>query len=621
MVGKLPDLFTGLNDSQRQAVTSTAPVILCLAGAGSGKTTVLTKRIANLNLNHRIGVSSIATLTFTRLAAKEMKERLGKLIGADQAKEIFANTLHAFAVKILREWGGRIGVEHNFTIYDQEDRESIINQIITAHCIRTTYAKVIKFMENRTVGDEASCPEENKALQEYYFKLQQNNALDLDQLVNKVNYLFLKNPDVLEYYRRLYTHLFVDEFQDTSDDQMRMIQSLNPQNLFVVGDDFQAIYSWRNARVEYILTFPDRFPGCEVIKLEDNYRSTTQIVESANRLIAHNIHQTKKTLIAHKTGEEVFTQECQDECGEIVKVINSLKTSGYKLFDMAILARTNNLVDRFKEYLEVTGVPAIRVSGKDDPLRKRDVVQLISWLFIYHNEYDSFNLKKAIRFPKSYFTDLELHELELIALRDDIPLLKAIQRKPDSEFMNLLNLFVIKAEAYCLKLPSEYFKALIQVLDMKSFYSDKSLENRKADAEKAYHYIQQWELSKQEMGEDCSLPVFLKWFQHRDIQEKIMLENSDAVKIMTVHAAKGLEFPVVFVVGLNQDVFPSRKSEDLEEERRLFYVAVTRAKERLYLSWAKNVTGWNGELKPGKPSGFIGEIKACNMNKPTPDEV
>lgn len=611
-------LLNGLNEAQRRAVTSTAPVIETLAGAGSGKTTVLTRRIAYLHQEHRIGTSNILALTFTRNAAKEMKERIMSFVGEEQGKKLIACTFHSFCAMVLRDWGYKIGIEKNFTIYDEDDRKSIMEQIINDFGQKTTFKKVMDTIERAIIpGDEfAQYNEEIKVLAEYDFRLKQNNAVDLDGLLIETNKLIsFRHPDVLDFYRKTYTHVFVDEFQDSNNEQMELLKSLNPKNLFVVGDDYQSIYQFRGAVVDFIIRFPEMYSECEVIKLEDNYRSTRDIVETANRLIAHNQKQTKKTLRAHKEGPsiEIFdTQDETEEAGEVIARVKALQVSGTPLKEIAILARTNNQIDMLKEFMDEMGIPAIRVSGKDDPFKKRDIYLLLCWINHICNRQDSFTLKKIINFPWQFVSPIQLKEFEIKAMEKDITLDEALNLSSDiniqKHFFDVIKTVENRVMGEGASDMSQYFKILVEVLDMKHFYDDQGLTNRVKDMERAYQYMWRWEQSKKELGEDSSVYAFLKWLRYRDIQEKFILETQDAVKLMTVHASKGLEFNTVFVIGMNQGVFPSKKTQDIEEERRLFYVAITRAKERLFISRPKEITGFNGLPFNPEPSQFIEEM-------------
>jgi len=606
-------LLNGLNESQRAAVTSSAPVILTLAGAGSGKTTVLTRRVAYLHQEKRIGTSNMLCLTFTRLAGKEMKERVMKLVGEREGKKLFCNTFHSFAVSVLREWGHKLGIEPSFTIYDEEDQTAIIKTIINEQkrkCKPEEVKHDLQLLEG-SEGDFCSSESEQVA-REYAFRLKQNNAVNLNSLILLVVMLW-RQADISSYYRSQYPYVFVDEFQDTSADQMEMIKLLNPDNLFVVGDDFQAIYGWREARIEYILNFPGLYPDCEVIKLEDNYRSTHSIVEAANNLISHNQHQTKKKLVAHKEGPEInITENFDDEYDEAKYVIDriaELQKSGFPLQEIAVLARTNNQIDRIKNIMDEKKIPALRVSGSGDPFKKRDVRLMLAWLDFYNNRRDNNTLRKILNFPKPYFSPLELKKLELTAMKKDLSLLDAIESSENTDFSKDLAELDNRIAADQAYKPSECLKSLVRALKLEEIYSQKGLENRRMEVERAYSYMLSWEGSTEALGEHNGLSAFLKWLRYKDIQEKLIWEQN-TVRLMTVHAAKGLEFSTVFVIGMVQDIFPSKRTEDFEEERRLFYVACTRAKENLNLLCSKTVESWSGEQKPAVASQFLQELFA-----------
>lgn len=608
----------GLNDAQRRAVTSTAPVILCLAGAGSGKTRVLTHRIAYLHQEHRVGTSNMLALTFTRLAGKEMKDRIMALIGQQEGRKLFCNTFHAFAAVVLREWGKRIGLDECFSIYDQEDQESILQNIIEEFGNRTTLNKVLPVLLEPGWKDETACPEEYRVAQEYRYRLKQNNAIDLDGLIPTVNDLWKGHPDILAHYQKTYTHVFVDEFQDTNDEQMEMLRLLRPENLFVVGDDFQNIYTWRGAKIEYILTFPERYPGCEVVKLEDNYRSTRQIVEAANNLISHNTRQTKKTLRAHRDGDAIeifgFPNE-QQEFKAVIDAITLLRGKGEPLSDVAVLARTNSQVDRLKGLMDELGIPALRVSGKDDPFKKRDIKALLAWMEYLNNQHDVQALRKILTsdFPRRYLTRFQFSQLGLLAMYEGVPFEQVVFR----DAVPGVDLSAFKADLKALETAmseTEYytsilFKVIVNHFKIGDFYRSQKLHNRIKDAEQAYRQIARWERSKEEAGEDFSVSSFLRWLRYRDIQEKLILENEEAVRLMTVHAAKGLEFKTIFVIGLAQGLFPSQRAEEIEEERRLCYVALTRAKDRLIITWSGHIETWGGKILAVRQSQFLDELR------------
>ncbi|MEK4403486.1 UvrD-helicase domain-containing protein [Sporosarcina sp. FSL K6-6792] len=598
-------LLEELNAKQHQAVISTSETILCLAGAGSGKTTVLTTRIAHL-FDNRVGTSDMLALTFTRLAGKEMKERVIRLIGEREGKKLFCNTFHAFAVHVLKDWGHLIGIDKNFTIYDQEDRKSVLEAVIKELGSKATITKITKAYEDNDGSDY----EITRILKEYKYRLRQNNALDLDKLISVVNELWSKYPEALNYYKQMYSHVFVDEFQDSSDDQMDMFRLLSPKNLFVVGDDFQAIYGWRGAKVEYILDFPNEYPNCEVVKLEDNYRSTKEIVAAANNLISHNMNQSEKTLIAHKEGPRVTVSTTGDERMEYEQVLDKIRNlyeSGTPYKGIAVLSRTNMQLKRMQEQLEQNGIPNIAL-GRNDIMRNRDMLFIVSWLQVIVNNKDGRAFNRALSYPEPFLSEREQQVLRLEALKQDKSELAMFQQM---DFRQSKRFFELGS-----KISAQYSEGAsvadlilytAEVLGVIQDYKEKGLENRIEALENGTKYIEAWQKTKETLGEDNSLSAFLRWLKYRDIQEKL-IDEKDAVKLMTMHGSKGLEFDVVFLVGLVEGTFPSKRG-DIEEERRLAYVGVTRAKKQLFLSHSLMKQEWNGSMVEVEKSRFLDEIK------------
>ncbi|QAT40864.1 UvrD-helicase domain-containing protein [Clostridium sp. JN-9] len=591
-----------LNESQRKAVESESKVILCLAGAGTGKTSTLTNRIAHL-YNNRIGCSSMLALTFTRLAGKEMKERVIKLIGA-AGEKLFCNTFHAFCVKVLKEYGYLLGYGKEFTIYDQEDRESIIDKIIEEF----KYGKYTKTKNIILILDgqrELDCGEEEQVIKEYHWTLKRNNAIDMDMLLTETLKLLTQFNEVKQNYHSQYEYLFVDEFQDTNDIQMQIIKALNPSNLFVVGDDFQSIYGWRGAKPEYIINFSKYYPGCEVIKLEDNYRSTEQIVTAANSLIAHNENQTRKVLKAHKDGPEIEYLEAENVMNEVNLIAGKILEGG-NYSDYAVLTRTNKQMEPFSLTFKAFNIPYQIVTSKDDPLKKYDVKMILNVIETVLNPNDSRTLKKIINFPTKRISDLKIQVIEKDMVDKSISFMEALEDvKEVEEFMQQLD----KIHSYITEENSDTSKVFYMVqnaIGLNTKYLEEHRNNKIQDLELALDVIERWENHQIELGENIDISSFLKWNHIKDIQEKL-IEERDAVKIMTVHASKGLEFKTVFVAGMNKDVFPSKRG-DLEEERRLFYVAITRAKDRLYLSRSKKALGWGNREVLAKESQFINEL-------------
>lgn len=591
-----------LNDAQKKAVESESEVILCLAGAGTGKTSTLTNRIAHLYEN-RVGCSSMLALTFTRLAGKEMKERVINLIGPEGEK-LFCNTFHAFCVKVLKEYGYLLGYDKEFTIYDQEDRESIITKIIEdfKYGKWTNTKTVIAILEGSRAID---CGEEDAVIKEYYWILKRNNAIDLDMLLTETLKLFIEYPEVQKNYNNQYEYMFVDEFQDTNDIQMQIIKAINSKNLFVVGDDFQAIYGWRRAKTEYIINFLKYYPNAEIIKLEENYRSTEQIITAANNLIEHNVNQTKKVLKAHKTGTEIEYIKAEN-IGNEVNIIAGKILEDSQYSNYAILTRTNKQMEPFIQTFKAFNIPYQVLSNKEDPLKKYDVRMILNILEVVLNPKDDNTLKKIINFPVKRINELKLQQIEKVMVDESISFIETLENVEEvQEFMQRLDSIHTYITEECSE-ASKVFSTAVSTSGLIKKYEKENRENKLDDIDRAFEVIERWENTQRDLGENTDISNFLKWVHMKDIQEKLM-EQRDAVKIMTVHGSKGLEFNTVFVVGMNQNVFPSKRG-DLEEERRLFYVAITRAKEKLYITRAKKTLNWSGKEVDTAESQFIKEM-------------
>lgn len=601
-------LLSGLNEQQLQAVTSDNPIILNLAGAGSGKTRVLTHRMAYLHQEKRVGTGNMLALTFTRLAAKEMKERVMKLVGTSEGYKLTIGTFHSFCVRILKEWGHLVSLEKNFTIYGEDDRRAIIQSCIEELGYKVKLQDVLDNLYTVLPEDSPVA----KVTAEYRYRLARNNALDLDGLLAATREV-LTFPQVQMELQSRYRYVFVDEFQDTNDIQLEIIQLLNPENLFVVGDDFQAIYGWRGSNVRNIIEFPDKHPGCEVIKLEQNYRSTKQIVSAANLLIKHNLSQTEKALITDRDGEDIVYMVRSNDDVE-AEIIASAIGAELKLVetwsDIAVLARTNKQLEKIKEVLDRQNIPNLIVSSQDDVFKKHDIRMLIAFIEAAVNPLDDTNVRKVINFPEMRLTDLEIQNLELIALELGYSLSEVmfIGTEKERAFLKLLRLTRESSEEHETSL--EVIKEAIHQLDLRFHYYNEGLNNRAEDISTMLTEVERWQNVQESLGETNGIFSFLKWLRTKDLQEKLVQEKVDAVKLMTVHASKGLEFPVVFVIGMNQNVFPSKRTADMEEERRLFYVAITRAKDRLYLTRPEQRAAYpGGPMALQMESQFIREIQ------------
>jgi len=588
-VSFLDKTLTKLNESQLKAVTTSESRVLVMAGAGSGKTSVLVTRIGNLQLKERVGTSNVLALTFTRLAATEMKERVAKLLGESLARNLTAGTFHSFCVRVLKENGHKIGIDKDFSIYDTEDQQALIEGVINDLLLKSKVKKINPW-------NKSEDPYEMQVISEYRNRLSRNNALDLDGLLAETVRLLKEHPDVADDLRKRYLYVMVDEFQDTDSRQDKIINLLNPKNLFVVGDPSQAIYTWRGAEIENILTFEERHSNVEVIKMERNYRSTKPILDLANKVIEQSVYHSPLTLETDKDGVNVSLAMYETEKSE-AKAMASRIGSIAKQSEVAILCRTNYQVEIYNRALQDAGIKTFVISNNADPLNKWDARKIFDYLSYITNQKDDRAFRKVINYPKQRITDIELRQAEL----DATATMKSL---PEILHGYLPTITIEDRDIRTLWMQA------IKELDVESHYSEQGLDNRVLDLWTARESINRWCTNQTLMGDDTDVKTFLHWLRVKDIQERMAQEKPDGVQLLTVHAAKGLEWDHVFVPGCNEDVFPSKKG-DPEEERRLFYVAVTRARETLHLSYyrAKESLWQHGKMVDMEPSPYLEALK------------
>lgn len=590
-----------VNDEQLKAITSDAKKILCLAGAGTGKTTTLTSRIANLNKN-RISCRNMLALTFTRLAGKEMKERVIKIVGKQEGSKLFCNTFHAFCAEIIREHGHFYGFDADFSIYDEEDSKAIIQEIINDYSFKKAKVdEVFSLLRNPLLENSNLGHTEDSYLvyEEFLWRLEQNNSLDFDSLIHYAIDL-LKKPEIQKVYHDRYTYVFVDEFQDTNDEQWKLIELLNPEYLFCVGDDFQAIYGWRGANINIILNLAGD-PEWEVIKLETNYRSSRNIIEASNNLILNN-KQTQKILKASKDqGESVVKMDFESDAIEAKRVVESSQLF-YNNSEIAVLARTNAQLNTLKDAFDENNIQCTILSNDDDVFKKNHIKSLLSVMNVCINPKNNYAFIKAVNFPERRLTEMQIKELQLISTQKESCLFKTLNFTDLNK--ELLDIFdaVNKLENFN---TLEVYWKIVDVLNLISLYKKSGLNNRIEDLYQASEKIGDWESSQHKTCDSDSPSEFLKWLKLKDIQENL-IKKTNAVKLMTVHGSKGLEFDVVYIVGLNEDLFPSSRG-DIEEERRLMYVAMTRAKSNLFIS-STRTRNCRGQTLWCSPSRFLKEL-------------
>ena len=624
-----------LNEQQRLAAETLNGPVLILAGAGSGKTRALTYRVANLIANG-VPAHSILALTFTNKAAKEMKERIFSLIG-EEAENAWISTFHSTCARILRRDIEKIGYQRSFVIYDDDDQTALLKDILK----RLNYGD--DFLTHRDVKAAVSdaknkllSPDEwfqassrdfrssaiHDVMVEYENRLKLQNALDFDDLLLKTLLLLSEHPPVLESYRNRFTHVMVDEYQDTNDAQYQLIRLLTAEsrNLCVVGDDDQSIYGWRGADIQNILGFEKDYPDAVVIKLEQNYRSTANILDAANQVIAHNEDRKDKALWTEAAeGEKIKVVSAEDERGEAAWVVDHIRSLHGKQNEsygsIAVLYRNNAQSRVIEDTLTYAGIP-YRVFGGQKFYDRREVKDVIAYLRVIVNPADDISLRRIINVPKRAIGDSTVQELSNHANQEQMPLFSALSDLPETlssrprkcvtEFFNLLTLFMAMKETMPL---SEFVSFVVEKAGLLAQYEkvpNEENDTRKENVQEFLGAVTEFENNH----ESASLEDYLENIALITDMDRAE-DDSGAVTLMTLHSAKGLEFSNVFITGLEEGIFPTGRSlyddSRLEEERRLCYVGITRARNRLFLSHANQRMLYN-QIKHNEPSRFLSEI-------------
>ena len=624
--------LTELNELQREAVEHINGPCLVIAGAGSGKTKVLTTRIANL-INEGVPSYHILAITFTNKAAKEMKERIGKIV--DNC-ESFVGTFHSFGVRIIRENVLKLGMERNFTILDSDDVLSLIKKILkdkgydTKEVSPSYIRNRISFIKNEMLTNaeiEKFFQSEMEKIAyevylEYNVKLKKNNSVDFDDLLWLPVKLFKENPDVLEHYQDKFQYILIDEYQDTNEVQYKLVKLLAEKyrNLFVVGDPDQSIYQFRGANYKNILNFEKDYPDAKVISLEDNYRSTEMILEAANSVIKNNKERKEKNLRSHHgKGLKIKYMRAYDEKNEIALVISEIKKlflDGYKKKDIAVFYRTNAQARVVEEQFLKANIP-YKVVGSYYFYARKEIKDLICYLRLILNFHDNVSLERVINVPKRGIGTTSIRKLLEKASAENTSMFDVLSSPKEMEFKNLL--IELKKDSESLSL-TELVDDVLEKSGMKrELELDSSLESElRLDNLMEFRSITK---TYEDTTGSVDLGDFLEEISLvADISEH--KNEDDVVTLMTMHSAKGLEFPIVFLVGMEEGLFPHQNSfneeDGIEEERRLCYVAITRAKERLYISNAKSRMMY-GQTNRNMPSRFIEEIDSGLVEKDFPE--
>ncbi len=671
--------FARMNDRQKQAVFTVNGPLLILAGAGSGKTTVLINRIANIlrygdaynstylrddldendiaackayiengvplttETQEHLSVSACApwrimAITFTNKAAGELKDRLCAMLG-ETANDIWASTFHSTCARILRRDGERIGYSSHFTVYDTDDQRRLMKSIlkeldiseknITPKSILNEISRAKDSLISPaeyalTVGDDFRLKIISRAYTTYQKRLEDADAMDFDDLINKVVELFKKCPDVLEYYQNRFRYLMVDEYQDTNHAQYTFVRMLAEKsgNLCVVGDDDQSIYKFRGATIENILSFENTFQNATVIRLEQNYRSTQNILDAANAVIEHNTERKGKTLWTQNgTGAMIHLHTAENETDEaerITKIILDGVAAGRKFSDYAVLYRMNSQSLTFERNFAKSGVPH-RIIGGTRFYERREIREMIAYLSVINNPSDEMRLRRIINTPKRSIGDRSVEVASQIGQQTGETLFEVVSHAKDypalSRAANKMTLFAAQMQGL-IELNDdeevtlgELYDELVERIDYLNFLKTddpESAEDRAANVQELASNLRRFE----EENPEGTLSDFLEEVSLiTDIDNYD--NNADSVVLMTVHSAKGLEFPVVFLPGMEENIFPGMASvyvpSEVEEERRLAYVAITRAKEELYIFHAESRMIF-GMTNRNRVSRFVEEI-------------
>lgn len=632
----MQDILKGLNDKQYEAVVNTEGPCLVIAGAGSGKTKVLTHKIAYLIGEKQVKPWNILAITFTNKAANEMKERIGNLVG-DVAADIWMGTFHSICVRILRRFIDRIGFDSSFIIFDTSDQRTLVKACIKSIGLDDkmfTDRSVLSEISNAknemlepdqyTVRANGDFRKEKIALvyEMYQKRLKENNAIDFDDIINYTIKILMENPDILEYYSDKFHYVLVDEYQDTNKAQFTLVTMLASKNgnITVVGDNDQGIYSFRGADISNILNFERDFPGTKIIKLEQNYRCTGNILKAANAVIKNNEVTYKKELwTENEVGNLPAVYSAKNEYDEgtyIAQQIEHLRREEYyKYSDFAILYRMNTQSRAIEEILRRESIP-YKIIGGLKFYERKEIKDIISYLRLIQNPSDNLSLKRIINEPKRGIGKTSLDKIEELSINSGVPMYEIIKNAEqyglNRVFLNSRE-FVNAIEELRAKKEDIKISDLIKETLKKSGYTQ-ALENENTiEAENRIENLDEFltvAIEFEDESADNKLSDFLEGITlSSDIDN--MEEAEETVTLMTLHSAKGLEFPVVFLVGMEEGIFPGYKSigepKELEEERRLCYVGITRAKEHLFLTCSKQRTIF-GSTSCNQVSRFLREI-------------
>lgn len=628
----MADLLSGLNEKQKEAVLTTEGPVMVMAGAGSGKTRVLTRRIAYLINDLGVNPYSILAVTFTNKAAREMKERITNLLGID-TKFMWVSTFHSFCTRLLRVEAKYLGGMYtsNFQILDDEDTLKIIKKIVKElnldDDIKPNYFKNLISQMKNFPDFKLSDPFKERLLESVYNKYQEylalNNAFDFDDLLLKTVEVIKNNPEILTKYQDKFNYILVDEFQDTNKVQFELISLLAAryQNIFVVGDEDQSIYSFRGALVTNIRRFREVFPLTKLILLEENYRSTKAILDLANKVIKYNSSRVEKNLFTEKVDSiKPYYFKAVNSYEEVIFVLEKIKellNKDYSYKDFAVLYRANYISRNFEDVFVKNKIPYVIYGGMSFFSRK-EIKDVVAYLRLILNNNDNLSFLRIVNEPKRKIGNTTLEKLDKLASDNNLSLFEAIPLVNNSnlnKFYELINFLKDNILNYEL---NDYFDLLVDKTNYLEYLKSNEEEERIENLNEFKSVLNE----ARDTYEGDNVNILASLLQDLSLRTDTDNKNDDdnVVKLMTFHQAKGLEFKVVFMVALEEGIFPSVNAyspSDLEEERRICYVGITRACERLYLS-AANVRLMYGREEYHTPSRFINEMELIHTPKVKP---
>jgi DNA helicase-2/ATP-dependent DNA helicase PcrA len=598
-----------LNNEQLEAVLTDSPAVLCVAGPGTGKTRTLTTRVAHLLETGMAHPTQILCLTFTNKAAAEMRDRIGLLADKHDSRRVSIGTFHSICLGMIRQWGDRLGyMGDTISVYDEVDRADILKAVMAD--LKTGLSmKVLDIASTnqscRAMPDDELDADTRRVFAEYRARLKASNAVDFNLILLEATRLLRDNPDVLEYYRNLWRYVFVDEYQDTDRVQYNLHHLLQPANLFCIGDPDQSIYGFRGADQSIILQFEQDHPGAKIIRLTQNYRSTKHIVDGSMALIKHNINRIDNEIVSERPGVPVVLVQSRSQSAQAAEIARNIKeslTTGSRYSDNAVLYRKHAsaaaLIDAFKD-LEV---PYQVLSSERNFYGIDEVHRFISLLRLIANPADNYSFGRVVNWPTRQIDAPDLRRLHIGALEAEMPIFEYSVGALEEFHTKTMTLHM---DAGTLPVTALADKA-DEKFGLSAHFRAKGLTTRASNIRALIEKMREWCCEAPAWG--LTLTAWLEWFALRQ-QQDALSKSQDSAKLLTIHAAKGLEWDNVYIVDATEhDHLPGRKDEDTEEERRIFYVAATRARDLLYMSYPREKVTHGGQITQMLPVRFADEV-------------